>query len=213
MHLFGGGLEDTLIKIGLLGAYFILFAESGLLIGFFLPGDSLLFTAGLLASRGYFSIWALVIGGAIAAIIGNQVGYHFGRRFGPRIFNKEESLLFHKDHIIRAENFYEKYGGAALIISRFTPIIRTFVPILAGVGHMNYRKFFLYNIIGGILWVFVVSFAGYFLGKTVPNIDKYILPIIAIIIVLSAITPTWGYVQHRKNRKRTNASVGSDPTR
>lgn len=202
MDLFGGGLEDTLIKIGLLGAYFILFAESGLLIGFFLPGDSLLFTAGLLASRGYFSIWALVIGGAIAAIIGNQVGYHFGRKFGPRIFNKEESFLFHKDHIIRAENFYEKYGGAALIISRFTPIIRTFVPILAGVGRMNYRKFFIYNIIGGILWVFSVSFAGFFLGKIVPDIDKYILPIIAVIIVLSALTPTWGFFQHRKNRRK-----------
>ena len=212
MDLFGGGLEDTLIKIGLLGAYFILFAESGLLIGFFLPGDSLLFTAGLLASRGYFSILALVIGGAIAAIIGNQVGYHFGRRFGPRIFNKEESLLFHKDHIIRAEIFYEKYGGAALIISRFTPIIRTFVPILAGVGRMNYRKFFLYNIIGGILWVFGVSFAGYFLGKIVPDIDKYILPIIIVIIILSAITPTWGYLQHRKNR-RSNASAKSDLNR
>jgi len=206
MDLFGGGLENTIISIGLLGTFLMLFAESGLLIGFFLPGDSLLFTAGLLASRGYFSIWALVIGGAIAAIIGNQVGYHFGRRFGPRIFNKEESLLFHKDHIIRAENFYEKYGGAALIISRFTPIIRTFVPILAGVGKMNYRKFFLYNIIGGILWVFSVSFAGYFLGKIVPDIDKYILPIIAVIIILSAITPTWGYLQHRKNRK-SNASA------
>lgn len=213
MDLFGGGLEDTLIKIGLLGAYFILFAESGLLIGFFLPGDSLLFTAGLLASRGSFSIWALVIGGTIAAIVGNQVGYHFGRRFGPRIFNKEESLLFHKDHIIRAEIFYEKYGGAALIISRFTPIIRTFVPILAGVGRMNYRKFFIYNIVGGLLWVFSVSFAGYFLGKIVPDIDRYILPIIAIIIALSAITPTWGYLQHRKNRKRINASVKSDPAR
>ena len=212
MDLFGGGLENTIISIGLLGTFLMLFAESGLLIGFFLPGDSLLFTAGLLASRGYFSIWALVIGGAIAAIIGNQVGYHFGRRFGPRIFNKEESLLFHKDHIIRAENFYEKYGGAALIISRFTPIIRTFVPILAGVGKMNYRKFFLYNIIGGILWVFSVSFAGYFLGKIVPDIDKYILPIIAVIIILSAITPTWGYLQHRKNR-RSNASAKSDLNR
>src|SRR3989344_7830988 len=212
MDLFGSGLEDTIVKIGLLGAYLILFAESGLLIGFFLPGDSLLFTAGLLASRGYFSIWALVIGGAIAAIIGNQVGYHFGRRFGPRIFNKEESLLFHKDHIIRAENFYEKYGGAALIISRFTPIIRTFVPILAGVGKMNYRKFFLYNIIGGILWVFSVSFAGYFLGKIVPDIDRYILPIIAVIIILSAITPTWGYLQHRKHRKRANVLAKSDPS-
>lgn len=212
MDLFGGGLEDTLVKIGLLGAYFILFAESGLLIGFFLPGDSLLFTAGLLASRGYFSIWALVIGGAIAAIIGNQVGYHFGRRFGPKIFNKEESFLFHKDHIIRAENFYEKYGGAALIISRFTPIIRTFVPILAGVGRMNYKKFSLYNIIGGFLWIFTVSFAGYFLGRAVPNIDKYILPIIAVIIILSAITPTWGYLQHRKNRK-SNASAKSDQAR
>ncbi|MEK7202283.1 MAG: VTT domain-containing protein [Patescibacteria group bacterium] len=212
MDLFGGGLEDTLVKIGLLGAYFILFAESGLLIGFFLPGDSLLFTAGLLASRGYFSIWALVIGGAIAAIIGNQVGYHFGRRFGPKIFNKEESFLFHKDHIIRAEKFYEKYGGVALIISRFTPIIRTFVPILAGVGKMNYRRFLVYNIIGGILWVFSVSFAGFFLGKIVPDIDRYILPIIVVIVILSAITPTWGYLQHRKNRN-SNARAKSDQAR
>ncbi len=212
MDLFGSGLEDTLIKIGLLGAYFILFAESGLLIGFFLPGDSLLFTAGLLAASGYFGIWELVIGGTVAAIVGNQVGYHFGRRFGPRIFSKEESWLFHKDHIIRAENFYAKYGGAALIISRFTPIIRTFVPILAGVGRMNYRKFFLYNIIGGVLWVFSISFAGFFLGKTVPNIDRYILPIIAVIIVLSAVTPMWGYHQHRKSRK-INAQAKSDPNR
>lgn len=212
MDLFGGGLEDTLIKVGLLGAYFILFAESGLLIGFFLPGDSLLFTAGLLASRGYFSIWALVIGGAIAAIIGNQVGYHFGRKFGPKIFNKEESFLFHKDHIVRAEKFYEKYGGSALIISRFTPIVRTFVPILAGVGRMNYRKFLVYNIVGGILWVFSVSFAGYLLGKTVPNIDQYILPIVAVIIILSAITPTWGFLQHRKNQK-ISASAKSDQAR
>ncbi|MDP3992710.1 MAG: VTT domain-containing protein [bacterium] len=212
MDLFGGSLEDTLVKIGLLGAYLILFAESGLLIGFFLPGDSLLFTAGLLASRGYFSIWALVIGGAIAAIIGNQVGYHFGRRFGPRIFNKEESFLFHKDHIIRAEKFYEKYGGVALIISRFTPIIRTFVPILAGVGKMNYRRFLVYNIVGGILWVFSVSFAGYFLGKVVPDIDRYILPIVAVIIILSAVTPAWGFFQHRKHR-RASAAAKSDPNR
>ena len=203
MDLFGSGLEDTLIKIGLLGAFLILFAESGLLIGFFLPGDSLLFTAGLLAARGYFSIWDLIIGGTIAAIIGNQVGYHFGRKFGPRIFNKEESLLFHKDHILRAEQFYHKYGGAALIISRFTPIIRTFVPILAGVGRMNYRKFFIYNIVGGILWVSSVSLAGFLLGKTVPNIDRYILPIIGAIIILSAITPTVGYLQHRQKRNKS----------
>ena len=213
MDLFGSGLEDTIVKIGLLGAYLILFAESGLLIGFFLPGDSLLFTAGLLASRGYFSIWALVIGGAIAAIIGNQVGYHFGRRFGPRIFNKEESFLFHKDHIVRAEKFYEKYGGVALIISRFTPIVRTFIPILAGVGRMNYRKFFIYNVIGGIAWVLSVSFAGYFLGRIVPDIDKYILPIIALIIVCSAITPGWGYYQHRKHRKKTSVAAKSGPNR
>lgn len=212
MHLFGGGLEDTLIQVGLLGAYFILFAESGLLIGFFLPGDSLLFTAGLLASRGYFSVWALIIGGVIAAIIGNQVGYHFGRKFGPKIFNKEESLLFHKDHIQRAEHFYARYGGMALVTSRFTPFIRTFIPILAGVGRMNYRQFFLYNVVGGILWVSSVSLAGFFLGRTVPNIDRYILPIIAVIILLSAITPLMGFLRHRKNRQ-TNASVESDRAR
>ena len=210
MNLFGSGLEDTLIKIGLIGAYFILFAESGLLIGFFLPGDSLLFTAGLLASRGYFGISELIIGGAVAAIIGNQVGYHFGRKFGPLIFNKEESLLFHKDHILRAEKFYTKYGGMALIISRFTPIIRTFVPILAGVGKMNYRKFFIYNVVGGILWVSSISLAGYFLGKTVPNIDHYILPIIGAIIILSAIAPIMGYLQHRQSRKKSSVLVESD---
>ncbi|OGD60884.1 hypothetical protein A3A71_03170 [Candidatus Berkelbacteria bacterium RIFCSPLOWO2_01_FULL_50_28] len=200
MDFFGSGLKDLLISIGLFGAWLILFAESGLLIGFFLPGDSLLFTAGLLASQGHFSVWVLAIGGTIAAIIGNQVGYYLGHKFGPRIFRHEDSVFFHKDHIERAKTFYAKYGPVTLILSRFTPIIRTFVPILAGVGGMDRTKFALYNIVGGILWVFGVSLAGYYLGKIIPDIDKFILPIIAAIVLFSVLPTVITYLKHRARK-------------
>lgn len=176
----------TLIKTaGYLGIVGILFAESGLFIGFFLPGDSLLFTAGFLASQGYLHIIPLMFLSFLAAVAGDSVGYTFGRRVGPAIFKREDSLLFHKDHLERARVFYERHGGKAVILARFMPIVRTFAPILAGVGRMRYGMFLAYNIIGGLLWTIGLSGLGYFLGNTIPDVDKYLLPIILGIIILS----------------------------
>lgn len=176
----------TLIKTaGYLGIAGILFAESGLFVGFFLPGDSLLFTAGFLASQGYLHIVPLMILSFVAAVAGDSVGYAFGRRVGPAIFRREDSLLFHKDHIERARVFYERHGGKAIILARFMPIVRTFAPILAGVGRMRYGMFAAYNIIGGLLWTIGLSGLGYFLGNTIPDVDKYLLPIILGIIFIS----------------------------
>ena len=176
----------ALIKTaGYFGIFLIIFAESGLLIGFFLPGDSLLFTAGFLASQGFLRISILMIGSFIAAVIGDSVGYSFGLRVGPKIFKREDSLIFHKDHLTRAQNFYAKHGGKAIILARFMPVVRTFAPILAGVGKMRYGTFLAYNIVGGFLWSIGLSGLGYWLGSTIPNVDKYLLPIIILIILLS----------------------------
>jgi membrane-associated protein len=174
-------------SFGHIGLVAIIFAETGLFFGFFLPGDSLLFTAGLLASQGYLNIWLLVALLPIASIAGNIVGYHFGKVAGPRIFRHEESIFFHKDHIARAEKFFEKHGPKSLIMARFMPIVRTFVPIVAGVGRMNYRKFMIYNVLGGIIWIGLLLALGYILGATVPDIDRYLLPIIVAIIIISFI--------------------------
>ena len=170
---------------GYIGIFAIIFAESGLFIGFFLPGDSLLFTAGFLASQGFFNIGYLMVLVFIGAVLGDNVGYAFGYKVGPMLFNKEESILFHKDHLERARIFYEKHGKKALVLARFMPGIRTFAPILAGVGKMNYPVFMAYNLLGGLLWGVGLLFLGYFLGSTVPDVDKYLIPIILLIIFLS----------------------------
>ena len=165
----------------------IVFAETGLLIGCFLPGDSLLITAGLLAAAGHLNIWwinALLIA---AAIIGDSVGYAIGARLGPHIFTREKSLLFNPQHVVRTRRFYEKYGPKTIVIARFVPIIRTFAPVLAGVGVMEYRRFLTYNVVGGIGWVASMSWAGYRLGQAVPNISKHMHVLVIVIIVLSCI--------------------------
>ncbi len=170
---------------GYIGVGSIIFAESGLFIGFFLPGDSLLFTAGLLASQHYLNIFLLVIITFFAAVIGDSVGYAFGKKVGPKLFNKPQSLLFNPKHIIKAKAFFEHHGAKAIILARFMPIIRTFAPITAGIGGMPYRQFLINNLVGGALWTGGVSLAGYYLGKVVPNVDHYLLPIILLIIILS----------------------------
>ncbi len=185
---------------GYIGLFAITFAESGLFIGFFLPGDSLLFTAGFLASQGYLNIYILLPLLFIAAVAGDSVGYAFGYKVGPKIFKKEESLFFHKENLIRAQNFFEKHGGKTLILARFLPIVRTFVPILAGVGKMNYGKFIFYNIAGGFLWAIGLLSLGYFLGQLVPNVDRYLLPIIAGIILVSALPNIIHIIRDKKLR-------------
>lgn len=192
---------DTAILIqtfGLLGIYAIVFAESGLFFGFFLPGDSLLFTAGLIASQGYFSIFALAIGTFVAAVLGDSIGYAFGYRVGPKIFTREESLFFSKKHLKRAETFYEEHGKFTIILARFVPVIRTFAPIVAGVGRMKYSVFLSYNIIGGFIWTIGLSYLGYILGETIPNIDRYLLPIVIFIIILSLLPILIQYLRERQ---------------
>ncbi len=178
-------LEHLILTTGYLGLFFIIFAESGLLFGFFFPGDSLLITAGLLASRGYLDIKLLILVTIAAAILGDTVGYWFGRKAGPKIFKREDSLLFHKKNIIKANEFYKKHGGKTIVLARFIPFIRTFAPIVAGVGEMDYFRFLSFNIFGGIFWVLVTSLAGYILGNTIPNIDQYFLFIILAVILVT----------------------------
>lgn len=182
-------LEELIRAVGYLGLFGIIFAETGLLVGFFLPGDSLLFTAGFLASQDFLNIWLLVFVCFVAAVTGDATGYAFGNRVGRRLFRKPESLLFNPDHLQRAERFFEKHGGKAIIIARFLPIVRTFIPIVAGIGSMSYPRFFSYNVIGAVLWAIGLPLAGFFLGNAIPSVDRYLLPIIALIIIVS-ILPT-----------------------
>ncbi len=180
-------LKEIILHIGLLGVFGVIFAESGLFFGFFLPGDSLLLTAGLLASQGFFDIKILILGCCIGAIAGDSVGYWFGKKTGPKIFKRPNSLLFKKENLLKARAFYEKHGGKTIILARFMPFIRTFAPIVAGAGEMHYNRFLFFNFFGGVFWVLAMSLLGYFLGTSVPNIDKYILFIVGGIILLSVL--------------------------
>ena len=192
----------TLIQgFGYIGLFAIVFAESGLFFGFFLPGDSLLFTAGLIASQGTLNIFVLVPLIVVAAILGDNFGYWFGAKVGPKIFTREDSFFFNKRHIDRTRIFYLKYGPKAVIIARFVPIVRTFTPILAGVGSMPYFTFLRYNIIGGVLWGAGVTLLGYFLGMVIPNIEQYLLPIVLVIIVISFLPVVFEFWKSRKFTK------------
>lgn len=188
-----------LIKtLGLIGVVAIVFAESGLFFGFFLPGDSLLFTAGFLASQEYISLpWLLVLC-FIAAVVGDNVGYYFGKKTGPLIFQKEDSLFFNKKHVERAQHFYEKYGKKTIVLARFIPIVRTFVPIVAGVAQMEYKTFIAYNVFGGFLWTWGMLGLGYLLGHALPNAEKYLTLIIIVIIVISFIPAVIEFLKEKK---------------
>ena len=184
MEFFGISLPELITLIGLAGVCFIVFAETGLFLGFFLPGDSLLFVAGVLASQGVFSLPTLLGAVFVSALLGNFVGYEFGFHVGEKLFSREDSFFFKKKHAESARNFYNENGGKTIFLARFMPIVRTFAPIVAGVAKMNRRNFFLYNVLGGFAWVFGLILAGYFLGNAI-DVDKYLLPIILGIIVVS----------------------------
>ncbi|OGH29689.1 MAG: hypothetical protein A3F30_02040 [Candidatus Levybacteria bacterium RIFCSPHIGHO2_12_FULL_37_12] len=171
--------------VGYLGIFAIVFLESGLLIGFFFPGDSLLFTAGFLASQGYLDIRVLIFGCFIAAVVGDSIGYYIGVKLGPKIFNKEHSIFFHKKHLERAQKFYDKHGGKTIILARFIPVIRAFAPVVAGAGKMDYKRFVFFNFFGAVLWAIGVTLAGYYLGNLIPDVDKYLLPIVGLIVIAS----------------------------
>jgi membrane-associated protein len=170
---------------GLLAVALIIFAETGLLIGFFLPGDTLLIAAGILASRGKLPLWGLIPIAAIAAIIGYQVGYLIGERAGPRFFKRKEGVLFRFEYIERAENFFNRHGGKTIILARFIAVVRTIVPLVAGVGKMSKKRFVTYNIIGAVLWVTSVTLAAYWLGSRIPNLDKYLIFLVLFAMIFT----------------------------
>ena len=177
---------EALVRVGGLALLIgIVFVETGLMVGFFLPGDSLLVTAGLFAARGDLSMWSLNVFLSLAAIAGDTLGYGIGARLGPRVFTREDSLFFNKKHLITTQEFYDRHGGFTIVVARFMPILRTFAPVVAGVGAMRYPRFISYNVFGGIGWVASMTSIGYFLGRTVPNIDRHIHVVIAIVIFLS----------------------------
>ncbi|MFN8105983.1 MAG: VTT domain-containing protein [Acidimicrobiia bacterium] len=210
---------------GILVIAAIIFAESGLLVGFFLPGDSLLFIAGVMASAAAASrfegfqplnIFVLIPVVFVAAVAGDQVGYVFGQKVGPKLFTREDSRFFHKDHLVRAEHFFEKYGSKTVVIARFVPIVRTFAPIVAGIGSMRYRTFVVYNVVGGFLWAVGVTLAGFFLGNIIgDSIDVYLLPLVALIVAISLTPPLVEYLKHRREKKTAGAetAVAEEPAR
>lgn len=180
----------------------IVFTETGLLIGFFLPGDSLLITAGLVAATGALDIWWLNILLSVAAIVGDSVGYAIGYRTGPRIFTREDSRWFNRAHLVRTREFYERHGGKTIVLARFIPIIRTFAPVVAGVGQMEYRRFLAYNVLGGIGWVASMTWAGYLLGQAIPDIGRYIHVVIVVVVILSCIPIGLEWWKVRTARRR-----------
>jgi membrane-associated protein len=185
---------------GTIGVIAVVFAESGLLIGFFLPGDSLLFTAGLLASQGKLNLGVIVVGCCLAAIAGDQVGYQFGARVGPTLFRRKDSRLFKQEYVEQAQGYFDKYGTRTIVLARFVPIVRTFAPVLAGVSSMKWRTFAAYNVVGGVAWAAGVTIAGHILGDTIPNIDKYLLPIIVLIVALSSIPVVFEVLRARRQK-------------
>lgn len=197
MEFFGIDLISLIKAVGYAGLFFIVFAETGLFLGFFLPGDSLLFVAGFLTGQHFFSLPVLLLGLFISAVLGNILGYEFGRRIGPKLFSREDSLIFKKAHAIRAQGFYDKHGSKTILLARFMPIVRTFAPIVAGVANMRYRTFFVYNLVGALLWTIGLTLLGYSLGSVI-DIDKYLLPIILLIIFLSFLPAIIAYIREKQ---------------
>ena len=192
---------------GILLVAAIVFAESGLLIGFFLPGDTLLFTAGFFASQGQLNIGWLLFAIIMAAIIGDNVGDTIGLKTGHKIFKKKDGILFRQEYIEKAEAFYEKHGGKTITIARFVPIVRTFAPVIAGVGKMDRRKFTMYNIAGAILWGVSITMLGYYLGSKIPHIDTYILPVILLATIFTFAPPMIHVLKDAENRQKIKIAL------
>ena len=192
MSLFSHDTIMALVQaIGYPGLFAAVFLESGVFFGFFLPGSSMLFTAGLLAVRGVFNVWILIPLLAVAAILGDSAGYWFGKKVGVSLFFRPDSRFFKRVYLERAKDFYDRHGVLAVFLARFVPIVRTFAPIIAGIVRMRYRAFLAYNILGGILWAGGITFAGYYLGRSVQDIDRYFTPIILVIIIASVMPIFW----------------------
>jgi membrane-associated protein len=200
---------DSMSPYGELAVMAIIFAETGLLIGFFLPGDSLLFTAGLLANDGKLNIAVLVLGVFAAAVIGDQVGYQFGKRVGPSIFRKPDAKLFRQEYVEHTKTFFDHHGPKTVVLARFVPVVRTFAPVLAGVGEMRWRTFAMFNVVGALIWAVGITLAGFALGSAIggDNVDQYLYPIIAVIILVSFVPP---FLEWRKHRRVATAEEAAE---
>ena len=195
--------------------FIIVFAETGMLIGFFLPGDSLLVTAGLLATTPvvggngeyYLNVYYLILLLIPATLFGDSLGYYIGFKAGPKLFRKEQSFFFRKDYLLKTKAFYEKYGGITISIARFMPIIRTFAAVVAGIGQMPYRKFLKYDILGGVSWVLSMILIGYFLGRVIPNIDKHIEKVIIIVVFASLLPAIIKYLSGKLKSKKEGENI------
>lgn len=223
MHLdllaFGGSLlnaKGLFETFGVVGIFVVIFAETGLLIGFFLPGDSLLVLAGLVAAVGrksdllhhyHVELWVLLVGLPIVAIAGAQVGYVIGLKAGPALFNRPDSRLFKQDHVRKAHHFFERYGAKTIILARFVPIVRTFANPMAGVAEMDVRAFTIFNVIGGVLWTIAVTLLGFVLGKTIPKAENHLILIEGIIIVLSLLPMVYELLKARRRRRMTGSAL------
>ena len=215
LHQIKGYLDPrTIAAAGYVVLFGVVFAETGLAMGFFLPGDSLLVVAGIFAARGDLNVFILLSTLFVAAVVGDAVGFWSGAKLGPRLFTRQKSLLFRPSHLEKAQGFYEKYGGKTIIIARFVPIVRTFAPIVAGAARMPYRQFVLYNLLGGFLWVFSMILGGYFLGNILKNrfdidLDEHIEWVVIIVVALSLLPPVIEYLKAR--RAKAKAELGSKP--
>jgi membrane-associated protein len=199
-------VPELIRLVGFYGIVAVVFAETGLLIGFFLPGDSLLITAGLFAARGDFDFATLILSLIPAAIVGNATGYYIGHRTGKALYQRPDSLLFRREHLRMTHEYYERHGGKTIVIAQFIPILRTFAPVVAGVAEMGYRQFATYNIVGAILWVGSMTTAGYLLGNMVPNIEQRIHYVVAVVIALSLMPPAIAWLRRRRSSKIPNAT-------
>ena len=198
----------TLVQwAGLFGIAAIIFSETGLLVGVFLPGDSLLVTAGLFAAKGYLNVYLLAPVLPIAAICGNSLGYFIGRTTGPRIFSRENSLFFNKKHAMRAHDFYEKHGKKTIVLAQFMPVIRTFAPVIAGVGGMSFHTFIAYNVFGALFWIWSMLGIGYFLGNYIPGIDKHIEIVVLVVVFISILPGIISAIRARRAKRYAAAPV------
>jgi membrane-associated protein len=194
-------ITDWAIKVGYIALFIIIFSETGLMIGFFLPGDSLLVTAGLFAARGELDIMILIPLLLVAAVAGDATGYLIGKRAGRPLFDRPNSRLFRKDHLVATHAFYEKYGGITIVAARFMPFARTFAPVVAGIAEMPYRRFAFFNITGAFLWILSMTLLGYFLGRTIPGIEQHIEYIITIVVFVSILPMVIKYIQHKLKKR------------
>lgn len=199
-------LPDLVQWAGLFGLAAIIFSETGLLVGVFLPGDSLLVTAGLFAAKGYLNIYSLAPALTLAAICGNTLGFVIGRASGPRVFSRENSLFFNKKHAIRANEFYAKHGRKTLVLAQFMPIIRTFAPVTAGVACMPFRTFIVTNVFGAFAWIWSMLGIGYFLGNYIPGIDQHIEIVVVVVVFISILPGIIGGIRARRSKRYREAA-------